>query len=1201
MKEQGMNTNAAELEKALERAGRALNRWSAEVRVLFGAAAVLACLFAVGLADLLVGFGRFARILSWLLLTAAFVFAVFRVVSALRRKRTIEGVAARIEKAFPELDNRLINCVQFARDARPDELSRAYVAQGVPRWRDLKLDAMRDGNARLKALASVGAAAIALAAPFLATGPAWPVALWRVVNPFSNCRPVSLTRIISVEPGDTSVLQAKSLTLACKVQGVKRHGVWLDIAPADGDRVTQFLGRIGSGGVVSFTWEIEAVNTDMKYRFRAGDHPQPQWFTVKVRPPLAFVKMGVTVTPPAYTHLRPRTFDGMTETVEIPEMSSVAIAMACNLPLASATAVAKSGSRAALTAGADAVEWRCEGLTNAADIARLVAVNAYGDTAEADLNAVLMSDKAPSIGIVAPKGRGFLAPGAKPAIEFKVDDDYGLTDVRVESVAPEGGDKTAAEAVGQWPVAMKRTFAAAWRAESAARTNRTVAFRIVAEDNCPFGKHIVRSAPISFDAASVERAAMRSASDRVEVAALLDRLIEMQKANLSYTRGLCGAVNAAEKKQWTVAAGRQKEVRNVAGELLKNSGESLGSMAPVMERLYMGEMLDAIAKLDRVPLVAAAEKGPLALRCVVLEETILRKLSAVDIAAESIAHRREIGGLLSMLEGLVRGEMEVIAATTQCVGNATAVRRDMVEKQDGLADDMSEFVKLCRTEAVSLQTQDTNFAALVVHVADTCESAKVKEDMLRAAESLEKNDPAAALPVEQRCLSTLGKLWQLMNKWQAVEAAKQTAEMAEALHEAGDRLAKIEKLTSSLIEAMRMVEVQKDRSDAKKDKLEEEIEELKTNIKDALLQIPKDLHIYPELSVANELVEDVYSVFEEVTQVKGSEQMTAADAQEMGVLKPEELLEQMKKAEGRIDEMEMWLAEKPDAVKFNQEAFDREEMPKLALGALPTALEDLIGDLLKEQPDLAEAADDSGTNIAMPEPPPPGWEVAEGPIESFGAQGKSGNQAPDHKEQSGRSLVGRQGQAIGETAAGSGTINEGDKNIEKRITPEPLQSGQVQADGKADTVATGGGKQGSGSADGQGMAGAGANRRMDSAAKGSVKGLESLMARTEALQVKASLLNMRTESLEDAAHHMRQANDAIAAGLPIRQVREHRRDALGALKQARTELDSGVSGSLGRGRGNAPVEDAVENAAENAPAAYRDMVGEYFKSLSGSL
>ena len=35
--------------------------------------------------------------------------------------------------------------------------------------------------------------------------------------------------------------------------------------------------------------------------------------------------------------------------------------------------------------------------------------------------------------------------------------------------------------------------------------------------------------------------------------------------------------------------------------------------------------------------------------------------------------------------------------------------------------------------------------------------------------------------------------------------------------------------------------------------------------------------------------------------------------------------------------------------------------------------------------------------------------------------------------------------------------------------------------------------------------------------------------------------------------------------------------------------------------GRVAEEDAVENAAENAPTAYRDLVGEYFKSLSGSL
>jgi hypothetical protein len=123
----------------------------------------------------------------------------------------------------------------------------------------------------------------------------------------------------------------------------------------------------------------------------------------------------------------------------------------------------------------------------------------------------------------------------------------------------------------------------------------------------------------------------------------------------------------------------------------------------------------------------------------------------------------------------------------------------------------------------------------------------------------------------------------------------------------------------------------------------------------------------------------------------------------------------------------MWLAEKPDTLKVTTEAHDKAEMPEsgIALAELAAAAQDLLGDLLKEDKKAAKEADDSATNHAMPDVPA-GGEVGEGDIASFAAQGKSGNQTPDHKEQDGRSNVGRQGMAVGETAAGSGTIGEGD-------------------------------------------------------------------------------------------------------------------------------------------------------------------------------
>jgi hypothetical protein len=382
--------------------------------------------------------------------------------------------------------------------------------------------------------------------------------------------------------------------------------------------------------------------------------------------------------------------------------------------------------------------------------------------------------------------------------------------------------------------------------------------------------------------------------------------------------------------------------------------------------------------------------------------------------------------------------------------------------------------------------------------------------------------------------------------------------------------------------------------------LEEEIAELRRNTEEAMLQIARDLHIFPELSVANELVEDVFSVFEEVKQRPGSENAGKNAASEMGVLKPEELLDAMKKAEEQIEAMEQWLADKPDAIKFNMEAFDRAETPKMALAGLQNAVEDLIGDLLKETKELGDAADDSATNLGETQNKLPGWEVAEGPSESFGAQGKSGNQAPDHKEQSGRSNVGRQGQAMGETAAGTGTVSEGDPNIEKRITPEPVQSGQVQteSDASVDQKATGGGKRESGAAKEFGMPGAGAAPRMDAPAAGNQTGLQALMAKSETLRVKTAAMNLRTESLSRAAHHIRQANDAVASGLPIRQVWEYERRAVAALKEAKTDLASRSFSALDAGDQGAPLQDAVEGATDQAPAAFRDLVSEYYKALN---
>ena len=270
----------------------------------------------------------------------------------------------------------------------------------------------------------------------------------------------------------------------------------------------------------------------------------------------------------------------------------------------------------------------------------------------------------------------------------------------------------------------------------------------------------------------------------------------------------------------------------------------------------------------------------------------------------------------------------------------------------------------------------------------------------------------------------------------------------------------------------------------------------------------------------------------------------------------------------------------------------------IALAELAAAAQDLLGDLLKEDQKMADEANDSATNQAVPDTQA-GAQVAEGSIASFAAQGKSGNQAPDHKEQDGRSNVGRQGMAVGETAAGSGTIGEGDKNIEARRTEEPMQSGKVDLDGEADTKATGGGKLGTGKADAMGMGGG--TERVDSKEPGSNEGMAALMARqADALYAKASMKNVRVDSLKTAAHELRQAADSVAKG-NIEQMREHRKLAISSLSRATANLSAAPSGAMEAKGTTGALDNMIESGPDHAPPKYRAKVAEYYKALNGAL
>jgi hypothetical protein len=659
------------------------------------------------------------------------------------------------------------------------------------------------------------------------------------------------------------------------------------------------------------------------------------------------------------------------------------------------------------------------------------------------------------------------------------------------------------------------------------------------------------------------------------------------------TTRLNAAPADAGAQQWGEILSVQTEIRQIAATLLTDPQRPIGTLAPILKEAFDGPMTQVLDTLDRVIRAAGNDQARLSDRAVGEETAILRVLTQIETGLARVQQHQNITGLLAMLDGLVRGQKEALDRTA-ANAKTGAASKPLARHQDTLASSMVEFVQICRGEIASQETSDAEFAKMARDAADQAESSRIRADMLTAAEHLENDRLNDAIPPETRALTNLCAIQTLLNRWRAQDAQRRTEQLREMVENAKATLEKMSAVQSKVVEAIRATETQKDQSTKGDQPLALENQELKSEMKDAALKLANDLQALPELPALNELVNDVSQIYEEMKQIAGSDKEKAT---ELGLQKEDWLAEGLGKALGKVDEMEEWLASKPDAVKRNTETFDKQELPAIAPATLGAPLEDIIGDLLEQEEDIQREADDSTGNQGVPDMAP-GWAVAEGETTSYGAKGKSGNERPEHKDQDGRSNVGREGMSDGEIAAGSGKINEGDKNIEKRMTRDSSQGGEVKEDDHRQAKATGGGKL-SGFGEEKGMSGMGP-RRDSSLEQPSELGKQAMLRRqADAIYAQATLQHLRVGSMDKAIEHMRQAEDAMERGASSRQVREFQRRAVAALKQTRAELDGGFSDETPLGaEGTRNIDEQVASTADEAPVKYRGMVSDYFKKLS---
>ena len=377
---------------------------------------------------------------------------------------------------------------------------------------------------------------------------------------------------------------------------------------------------------------------------------------------------------------------------------------------------------------------------------------------------------------------------------------------------------------------------------------------------------------------------------------------------------------------------------------------------------------------------------------------------------------------------------------------------------------------------------------------------------------------------------------------------------------------------------------------AKKEELAKLIEQMLT-----------DAHAFTDLRPMNELREELTKIYEDVIQ-QDAEQAAAGKLKpsEIAVQKEESLLEALEKAAQTAADMEMWLPDKNETTKWLMENFDLTEMPEIPNLPLPDSFTDLVGDLLKEQEGLAEQVQDAASNNAFAVNPANGWEVADGPMPGFNAQGKSGNTPPNKNEQTGRSSGGREGMSNGEMVNQRADHLKG-SSIDARRTNDPLQQGQVQDDGPpADAKATGGGKAG-GTSQRAGMTGEAPLRPVntpDQMLNNALAAEQALLAQQTAKSyATARLFYLRTGPLPEVARLMDESREALRTGRLADYQALHRRIVAG-LRQLGEGSNTTDVKVLGGTSSRFVGEKRLPGDAKVAvPAGFQQPIDDYFRAL----
>jgi hypothetical protein len=361
----------------------------------------------------------------------AFVFVRYLIGPAMRRF-SIDRTAIAIEKAFPDLDNRLVNAVQLSRDKSLDGFSLAVVDAVIhDAARNVENKPVREKavpKRRLKKLAMAAGIAFVVIVLYAGIGHAhFFNALKRYAMPTSDVATLSATRL-KVSPRGGEVLAGESLTITAEVKGTVPPYAEIEITEKGRETRSDRMEFDGS----AFSYVIRHVDADFSYRVSGGDAVSPRYH-IKVKTIPTITRLEAEVQFPDYTGREPLNIREVPNTLSVLPRTQVTFTAHVNKPL----------QRGWLKLG--------DGKSVTADIVNdsiLVATYPVGKTKQYWFHMIdkdncvpaeptkrtlaVVEDKPPAIMITSPKAHEERTPNGKLAINIRLIDDFGLRRARIE-------------------------------------------------------------------------------------------------------------------------------------------------------------------------------------------------------------------------------------------------------------------------------------------------------------------------------------------------------------------------------------------------------------------------------------------------------------------------------------------------------------------------------------------------------------------------------------------------------------------------------------------------------------------------------------------------------------------------------------------------------------------------------------------------